>query len=261
MGIENTQKWLRNHVKNPLKVCGNLTKYFGDVKEEELYEYLQHFGMYTSGAKAENDFNELVDDDVWTLVEKLFISYKEKWKGPDIPIFIIPHRKHGFFSTGHNKSGLAYSDKLLLFLTPKIDKKDIEALFIHEYHHVCRLNAQKKKSSEYTLTDSSILEGLAEQTVQKIMGAKYLAPWTKRYSKEFLDKFWQSHFEKNLQTTRKEKKHDQIMYGKGKYPFMIGYCVGFYLVEQYFQSNHFTIKSSFELPPKKIIDNYRNVKE
>ncbi|MDF1512080.1 DUF2268 domain-containing putative Zn-dependent protease, partial [Robertmurraya sp. DFI.2.37] len=35
--------------------------------------------------------------------------------------------------------------KCFLFLTPLEDLMELEALFVHEYHHVCRMNKQKKE--------------------------------------------------------------------------------------------------------------------
>ncbi|MEH6942081.1 DUF2268 domain-containing protein [Bacillus sp. JJ722] len=261
MAVENTREWMEEHNNSPLKLCSKLTSYFGDITEEEIYKYLQGFGMYTSGSKVESDLKSLIKEDVWSHIGSLFNSYRKAWNGADIPIFIIPHRKQSFFSKGHHKSGLAFTDKLFLFISPKTNKNDREALFIHEYHHVCRLSSQEKKIDTYTIADSCVLEGFAEYTVQSIKGKSYLAPWTKQYSIEFLDRFWNVHFDENLTVTRKDKKHDQIMYGKGKYPPMIGYCMGYYLVDTYMKSNPFSVKESFRLSPKAIIENYREVKK
>ena len=57
-------------------------------------------------------------------------------------------------------------------------------MLIHEYHHVCRLHHLKKDQKEYTLLDTMIMEGLAERTVGKYLGTKYLANWTKLYQED-----------------------------------------------------------------------------
>lgn len=259
MGVEKTDEWLREHNLKPLEVCGEMTNYFEGLSEKQIYQYLQRFGMYNSMDKVESDYKELLKENVWSEVNRLFLSYKAKWNGPDIPIFILPHRKQPLFSKGHNKSGLAFPDKLFLFLSPNVNEKNREALFIHEYHHVCRLNKQKKKINEYTLADSIILEGLAEYSVKSILGSQYLAPWTKRYSKEFLDKCWTLYFKENISMSRKQKKHVQLIYGRGSFPFMIGYCMGYYLVELFSQTNYFSTKTSFLLSSEKIIGNYKDL--
>lgn len=258
MAIVNTRQWLEKDIQSPLRICRYLKPYFDDIKEEQLYEYLKNFGMYNSVGKAETDLQQLINENVWIETGKIFSIYKNKWGGPDIPIFIIPHRKKGLFSSGHNKSGLAYPDKLLLFLSPGIASKEREALFIHEYHHVCRLSRQDQKMTKYTITESCVLEGLAEYTVKTLMGEQYLAPWIKQYSNKFLEKYWLKEFESFLTLSRKEQKHEQIMYGRGKYPFMIGYCMGYYLVQHYYNNHDFSIKSSFSIEAETIIQHYRS---
>ncbi|WP_026089113.1 DUF2268 domain-containing protein [Bacillus sp. AP8] len=256
MGMIKTEDWLVEYGDNPLKICNKLQPYFEKLTDKEIYHYLQQFGMYHASSKVKTDIEKLQQNQTWEKVEDLFLVYQEKWKGPDIPIFIFPHRKQPLFIKGHNKSGLAFPDKLFLFLSPKLNQKDREALLIHEYHHVCRLHTQKKSINEYTIADSIILEGLAEYTVEKALGSKYLAPWTKQYTISFLDKCWKSYFQDNTSLSRNEKKHDQLIYGRGTYPAMIGYCMGYYLVDLYFKTNNYSNKISFHISPEKIIENY-----
>ncbi len=66
---------------------------------------------------------------------------------------------------------------MFLFLTPLEDEKELEALIIHEYHHVCRMNKITKPIQEYTLLDSMVMEGLAEYTVENYCGKNYNAKW------------------------------------------------------------------------------------
>ena len=148
---------------------------------------------------------------------------------------------------------MAYHDKLLLFISSNSTKNEREALLIHEYHHVCRLNTQKKKIDEYTLKDSCVLEGLAEYTVQHYLGEKFLAPWITRYTKETLQTYIERDFNKLIDTPRKDKIHDQFMYGNKKWPPMIGYCIGYHLVKAYFHEESFSAKTSFSVSSEKII--------
>jgi len=254
MGIVNTKKWLIEHAQEPIEVCEKLVPYFeGSITSKELYKYLQHFGMYRLGMNMKYEVEELVDRKIWDEIEGKYLYYKKLWNGPDIPVFILPLRKYGLFAKGHNKSGLAYPDKLFLFISSKSTKYEREALLIHEYHHVCRLNTQKKKINEYTLRDSCILEGLAEYTVQHYLGEKFLAPWIDKYKKETLQTYIEGDFKKLVEITRKDKIHDQFMYGNRKWPAMIGYCIGYHLVKSYFQEKSFSAKISFSLPSEKII--------
>jgi len=257
MGVKDTKVILEKHMKDPLKVCRYFLKYFPSAEEEKLYKHFRRFGMYTYNARMEENLQQLIEDDVWYMIDDLFMKYQSKWKGPDIPIFIIPHRNQTWFSKGQNKSGLAFGDKMFLFVSPKMEQKQLEALFIHEYHHVCRLRTQKKEMDEYTLLESCVMEGLAEYTVQRLMGAEYLAPWTKQYSAKFLHSFWNKYLEKNVDIQKREKQHDFILYGNGKLPYMGGYSMGFYLVELFADKHPFTIKQSFSLSATDIKENYK----
>ncbi|MGM9927269.1 MAG: DUF2268 domain-containing protein [Bacillus sp. (in: firmicutes)] len=254
MAVENTKEWLRKYVNDPLQLCNKLTRYFPAISKQQLLSYLQQFGMYRNSKKAEVDFEQLQEEQVWNQVERLFSKYQKQWEGPDIPVFILPHKGQTLFRNGHNKSGLAFNDKLFLFVSPKLSTNHLEALFIHEYHHVCRFNKQNKNLEEYTLAESIILEGLAEYTVEQLLDRRYVAPWIKRYSHSFLKQFWKETFKENLGLTRKEKRHEVLLYGKGGYPSMIGYSMGFFLVEQYMQKHAFDISSSFELSAEAVCD-------
>ncbi|MBD3110331.1 hypothetical protein IEO70_18555 [Bacillus sp. AGMB 02131] len=256
MAVIRTDQWLTEHNYNSKEVCGELLPFFENPKEKELLFYLQQNGMYYSLSQGKRDCKSLIKEDVWTKVEKLYKEYKKEWRGPDVPVFIFPMKKQKLFKKSHFKSGLAFSDKLFLFLSPKVNQHHLEALFIHEYHHVCRLFKQKKRIEKYTLSDAIILEGLAEYTVQVVKGEEYLAPWTKQYSVEFLQSCWDSLFEKNLKVLKGDKKHDALIFGRGDYPEMIGYCLGFYLVEKYFEDRIFSVESSFSLPSGKVINNF-----
>lgn len=256
MGVVRTDQWLLKHNYHPLEVCSEFLPYFKNVEKKALMHYLQQNGMYNSAIQGKRDCKLLAEEDICSKVETLLEEYKKLWNGPDIPIFIFPIKKQSFFVRSHFKSGLAFSDKLFLFLSPRLNQHHLEALFIHEYHHVCRIKKQKKPMEEYTVADAIILEGLAEYTVNTIKGEKYLAPWTKQYSSKFLQSYWDSTFKEELLILKSEKKHDQIIYGRGQYPAMIGYCMGYHLVEKYVEEKGFSLKSSFTLTSDEIIDKY-----
>ena len=54
---------------------------------------------------------------------------------------------------------------MFLFLTPSLAEKELEALIVHEYHHICRLKILAKPYHEFTLLDSILMEGFAEYAV------------------------------------------------------------------------------------------------
>jgi uncharacterized protein YjaZ len=206
--------------------------------------------MYRPDRRSQKIFEELKAKEFWTETEKVFRKYKTKWKGPDIPIFIFPMdaTNSRLMKEGKGKSGLSFIDKMFIFLTSLDDMKELEALFVHEYHHVCRMQAQKKSPDEYTLLDSIILEGLAEHAVAVHCGEKYTGEWSRRYSTKTLGGFWTKDLSKKLSITRNDREHDQILFGLGSRPRLLGYAMGYEIVKQYKQYGNFTEKASFSTP-------------
>jgi uncharacterized protein YjaZ len=206
--------------------------------------------MYKPDRKSRRAFDGLKSEGFWDKTEKIFMKYKRKWKGPDIPIFIFPMNESNarLMKEGKGKSGVSFIDKLFLFLTPIDDLKQLEALFVHEYHHVCRMNGLKKSPAEYTLLDSIILEGLAEHAVAENCGDKFTGEWSRRYSTEYLGGFWENDVLEKLSINRNERQHDQILFGLGSRPRLLGYAIGYEIIKQCKQHENFTEKASFSLP-------------
>lgn len=206
--------------------------------------------MYKPDRRTRKTLGELEAGKFWSATEEIFRKYKRKWKGPDIPVFIFPldQSNSKLMREGKGKSGLSFIDKMFLFLTPINDEKELEALFVHEYHHVCRMQAQKKNPAEYNLLDSIILEGLAEHAVAENCGEKYTGEWSRRYSTKILAEFWEKELNEKLSIQREDRLHDEILFGLGGRPTLLGYAIGYEIVKQYKQNGYFTEKASFKLP-------------
>ncbi|RSD29490.1 hypothetical protein EJA10_01755 [Mesobacillus subterraneus] len=206
--------------------------------------------MYKPDRRTKKIYEQLKVKGFWKLIERIFTKYKKKWNGPDIPIFIFPMDESNarLMREGKGKSGVSFMDKMFLFLTPVEDEKEIEALFVHEYHHVCRMQAQKRNPEEYTLLDSIILEGLAEHAVADHCGKKYTGEWSRRYSTKSLAEYWKKDISEKLSINRNDVLHDQILFGLGSRPRLLGYALGYEIVKQYKQRENFTEKTSFIIP-------------
>jgi uncharacterized protein YjaZ len=206
--------------------------------------------MYKPDRRTRKTLEKLETKKYWAVTEKVFNKYKRKWKGPDIPIFIFPldESNSKLMREGKGKSGLSFIDKMFLFLTPINDEKELEALIVHEYHHVCRMQSQKTNPAEYTLLDSIILEGLAEHAVAENCGEKYTGEWSRRYSTKVLAEFWEKEIEEKLSIQRKDRQHDEILFGLGGRPTLLGYAIGYEIVKQYKHRGYFTEKASFKIP-------------
>ncbi|WP_228460305.1 DUF2268 domain-containing protein [Cytobacillus dafuensis] len=262
-GVVRTDKWLEEDFNNPIKICERLLKVFSEEegKSVEIYNYLKKFGMYKPNRRSYECFEALKRRDYWGKAEKIFRKYEKKWKGPNIPIYIFPIvGKTSIFSQTYNtKSGVAFQDKMFLFISPFDDDKELEALFVHEYHHVCRLHHKKKNSEAFTLLDSIILEGLAEHAVEECCGQKYKAKWCNYYSRKDILYFWGRYLKPKLMIKQNSQLHDEILFGKKNYPKMLGYSTGYEIVSMYKEETNFSLKDSFLLPSERFLTGLKNI--
>jgi uncharacterized protein YjaZ len=265
MGIIRTDKWLEEMFDRPTKICEKLVHAFKGLSAPKIYNQLTNFGMYQASRMTKEIFNSMKENLIWEEVEGIFQEYKRKWGGPDIPIYLFPigqNRSFFFRQEEKIKGGVSYPDKMFLFLSDRITSKELEALFVHEYHHICRLNKQTKRFNDYTLLDSIIIEGLAEYSVLVHCGRNYLADWCTMYSGAELDDYWERFIEGNLDIKKSESRHDDLLYGAGRIPKLLGYAAGFKIVEDYYRHNHYSTKLSFALPAKKyILTDHNNTKK
>jgi uncharacterized protein YjaZ len=250
MGIIRTDQWLQKEFDRPERICERLAPYFKTQSAHKVYKELLNFGMYQPSRLSWYSYEKMVDDEMWSTMNKIYQSYSQKWSGPDIPVFLFPLDQNGGFfrKAERTKSGVSFRDKMFLFLSPDVDEKEAEALFVHEYHHICRLNKLKGNVHEYSLLDSIVIEGLAEYAVLKNCGKNYLADWCTMYSERQIGQFWERFLKKNLSVTKKESLHDELLYGHGRYPKLVGYAAGFSIVSEYYKDHSYSIKKSFILP-------------
>ncbi|MBE4909360.1 DUF2268 domain-containing protein [Bacillus luteolus] len=244
MTIVRTDKWLVDLYDKPLEICERIKFSQSDVSIEEIYDYLIMNGMYRPVRGGEEVVKKLRDNNVWKTVYMEEKKLKKEWDGPTIPIYIFPSdSKNSQISNEYNgKSGLAFKDKLFLFLSNKNTDNEIKALFTHEYNHICRLKKCKKKESDYTLGDTIILEGLAECAVKERFGEEYLAPYLRYYSETQLEEMWNTIIKRNASIKKSSKEHNRFLYGQKLLPKMIGYCVGYHLVNKLMTEQRASIK-------------------
>lgn len=257
MGIIRTDEWLKEDFDRPVKICESLLPYFKGLKANEIYNLLLKYGMYRPGWRTQKNLESMIENNIWNQVEKIFFKYKTKWSGANIPIFIFPLEQKGgifFRQEVRNKAGVSFPDKMFLFLSHYDDPKELEALIVHEYHHVCRLRALNKKMEDYTLLDSIIIEGLAEYAVLKNCGKEYVANWCHIYSERELSLFWNHFLKKQLGKKKTERIHDELLYGGGRIPALLGYAAGYNIVRNFFKSENYSTKLSFSIPAANFIE-------
>jgi len=247
----NTREWLDEKFYKPVAICSELKGSFDGEPSRKVYQHLANFGMYKPSRKTKEIYDALVKKDVWAKCERLYLKYKRLWKGPEIPIYIFPFNQSS--RSSDNKSGLSFPDMLFLFIGDIEEDKELEALFIHEYHHVCRIYYQKKDVDDYNLLDSIILEGLAEHAVKNHCGEKYNADWCRKYKEDDLEIFWENYLQENLDINKSEYLHDALLFGLGSFPEMLGYCYGFHLITKFRKQKSFPEKTYFDLRSEEFL--------
>jgi uncharacterized protein YjaZ len=249
MGVIRTDTWLHDFDHKPIEICEKLKEYFEDALAFEIYDHLTLHGMYLPFMNGHEVVKPFQKNKVWEIVQEENLRLQKEWGGPNIPIFIFPADKNNqqLKQNFNGKSGLAYKDKLFLFLPEDITKKELRALFTHEYNHVCRLFKLQNREEDDVLLDSIILEGLAENAVRERLGEECLAAWTSYYSNEDLKKMWNQFVLPNKKIRKHHPNYPKIIYGLQSYPKMAGYCVGYYLVQNYVKDTSQTSKQLLDM--------------
>jgi uncharacterized protein YjaZ len=255
LSIERTDLWMERDFNKPLEICKRFIISSQDEPVEKIYDYLLRFGMYRPNRSAKESLDELIKKEFWLKVKSIEAKYRNMWNGPDIPIYIFPLNSFQK-PKDYNKSGLSLKDEMFLFLDPRIEVKELEALFVHEYHHVCRLNKIPKPFEEFTLLDSMVMEGLAELAVSKYCGKSYNAKWISYYSKEKLESYWKKHLLKNFHIKITDQLHDVLLYGKGFIPNLLGYAAGYYLVTHQNETRNLSIQESFTIHAEELYQSF-----
>lgn len=257
MGVEKTDIWLKDSFEHPTEMCKRMSKFQKKIELERFYQYLVQFGMYRPNSESKRVYEELKKVGIWEKVQTIYEKYKKDWNGPEVPIYIFPidMGSRFLFKSNHSKSGVSFQDKIFLFLSNLEDSQELEALFIHEYHHVCRMKGLNKPLNDYTLLDSIIMEGLAEDAVHEHLGKKYVANWSRELTNEQFHHFWNKYIKKHLSIKKNDSLHDHLLFGKGFVPKMLGYTCGYHVIRKYRKQEHFSKKASFVSEPEIFINN------
>ena len=257
LGVITTGKWIKEANGDPLAVCENLVNYFPNVSKEEIHSFLTEYGM--PRFRMDGSWMEKAKEaKLWKKTNDYFLQLKRNWNGPDVPIFIFPVEEGRglFMRTFDRRSGISFNDKMFLFLSPEVEDEELMALLVHEYHHVCRLQKNEEQDEHLTLIDAIIMEGLAEHAVLNKVGEQHVTEWCKKYPKRQLKSWWKRLVAPHQHAKQDEPIFNQLLSGKGFYPPMLGYAIGYDIVDDYYKKNSFSIKDSFQLPAKTFVELY-----
>ncbi|WP_112182386.1 MULTISPECIES: DUF2268 domain-containing protein [Paraliobacillus] len=263
-----TNKWLQNYLATKTgkfpenfvvhmdTLCDPLVAYFIDTDAQTIQWHLLQHGLFYPDPHDKHTILAMFKNDYWGIVEEQFNSLKQRWKGPEVPVFLFPsdftnNRLQEEFS---GLSGLSYPDKVFLFIKDDTSPKKLEALLTHEYSHVYRLQYKPLKDKTLNLSDAIVLEGIAEIAVQQLVGNTYLSKATGLYTKEEAQFYWNEWIKPNQHLVKTNLQHDQLMYGGEDIPKWAGYNVGFHLVKNYMENNNISLLELLQMPTDTIIE-------
>lgn len=268
MGIRNTKKKMLNYYhdlqettkddKDKVFLCliEEHVAEFDNVNSNEIAHHLISNGMFQPEEDIKKSIDHFRQIKMWALLDKEYKKLREEWQGPNVPIYIYPSSDKNKLLTEyfHGKSGLAYKDKIFLFMGITVDEKDACALLIHEYNHVCRLNRFNIEESDLTLLDSIILEGLAEKEVEERLGTERCAFWSKIYNRKEAEHYWNKFIKKNVRVKKTSRFHHHLMYGARGIPKWLGYNIGYHIVESCCENHDYSTSELMDLSSKKILE-------
>ncbi|MCI3984589.1 DUF2268 domain-containing protein [Bacillus vallismortis] len=258
MSVEQTYSWLSQAVSiNDL--AHYIVPLFSGVEKKDwkgILGHLQHHGMFKNIKEGSDTASKLKEKGFYEHIQKEEQYLKNKWKGPDVPIVTLPVdvRNRTIRLEFGSKSGLAFQDKMFLFLSSELDFASVSALMTHEYHHVCRLDHLTKEEKDVTLLDTIIMEGLAEYAVYERFGRNQTAEWTSWYTEKQLQALYEKKIAPNLDIKRENRLFSQLLFGKGYHPKMLGYAVGFNIVKKYLTANKANTADGLSIPAETFLN-------
>ena len=119
MGVVRTDEWLNESFSNRVQIEEHILDTV-NMREQALIETLNKSGLYKPNRKTNKTFQTMKERKTWSRLSHYYKKYKKEWDGPDIPIFLFPMASEVFTlfrSANKHKSGIAFVDKLFLFIT------------------------------------------------------------------------------------------------------------------------------------------------
>lgn len=230
-------QYLFEELPNRPELAGELVRgVFPEKPIEAICYELLGQGLLPHGAVE-------VSFDYWEVVRSLLQELQIFWGGPDVDIYLFPMRQDAV------KNGVSYERGICLFISPALTRRELQALFVHEYCHSCH---RPILNNPPTLLHSLIAEGLAEYAVESLYGVTALNVWTVQYSLEEVKHYWQLMMKPKLYE-RGLHHHRELLIGGDQIPRWLGYCTGYRIVESFLkrQGLH-SIKQLLTMRPETI---------
>ncbi|GAA5416051.1 hypothetical protein Pryu01_01083 [Paraliobacillus ryukyuensis] len=265
MQVADTQAWLQAYmveketlVSEGLNIqqatlCQPLVSYFEHASPQDIQIHLIQHGMFHPDPTDRTVIDRIIDQDYWEQTRKQLQDLERIFGKQDGTIFIFPSDTTNprLQTEFDGVAGLSYHDKLFLFISDQITTLQLKILLTHEYSHVCRLH--KVSTSNLTLADGLILEGIAELAVKEIVGEAYCAPWVGLYNQVELKSIWEDWLQPNLTLPPTSWMHHALMYGSDSIPKWAGYAYGFQLVQEFQRQNQVSLQNLVTMPTNDFI--------
>ncbi|NTU26773.1 DUF2268 domain-containing protein [Bacillus tequilensis] len=258
MSVKQTYNWLRQAASID-DLAPYIVPLFSSAEKKNwkgILGHLQHHGMFKNIKEGIHTASKLKEKGFYEHIQKEEQYLKNKWQGPDVPIVPLPvdERNRRIRLEFGSKSGLAFQDKMFLFLSSDLNFASVSALMTHEYHHVCRLDRLTKEEKDVTLLDTIIMEGLAEYAVYERFGRSQTAEWISWYTPEQLQALYEKKIAPHQDIKRDNRLFSQLLFGKGYQPKMLGYAIGFNIVKKYLTANKVNTADGLSIPAETFLN-------
>ncbi|MBU9721797.1 MULTISPECIES: DUF2268 domain-containing protein [Bacillaceae] len=241
INIEEYINLLMNKTGRGIPYTSSKMSLFSKWNPDEMISFLYSQGMLPiEGFKVKwSDWVEELKASKFSFLDKEYGGLRKLYKGPDVDVFLFPINicNGSLMEEMNGKNGVSFNDGIALFFHKDISLKELQALFTHEYHHVCWLYFHQKDEESVTLLDSLIMEGLAEWEASARNGHDYYAPWTNLYSDKVLNEWWIRTIKNKRFITGRSNQFSYMYGGKFGLPKWIGYNIGLKMVESFMEKN------------------------
>ncbi len=246
---KNKKDFINSLAKNVPKISG--IDYAGFANRIDLESHLMKsvFGREKFKLISKADFDELaVKNTVTDVLKKCSSSLKSGV----VYVFIFPSFSKFKKEKMNGVGGFcSWKNTILIDINPTKGWQDaLKRSVCHEFHH--SVIAKKKNPQTWTLLESLVYEGMADNFAESIVGKT--TPWVKVLSRKECVAI--SKEINGLLNKSDDKTYQEVFLGKNKkYPFWAGYSIGYQIVKAYLKINsNLSWDKISKIEPKEILD-------
>jgi uncharacterized protein YjaZ len=249
-GVVKTYEWLIGESLIPKivesQVNIKLKKFLPHFKDNERMMFLNARGLVNMQEFAEKIL-VLKERNVWKVVELFYKRLQKQWEGPEVPILILP------LSTSKKRigdlvNGLAFQNVMILLIDPNYSTRKLQSLVTHEYNHVVRLKHFPLDEKEATFFETCIMEGLAQFSVEELVGSEYNIDWSSIYRNKDIYNLYNKYLKNNMEVKKLSIEHEKLLYGNKHIPENFGYFIGYTIVKEFSLANNLNSDQLLKVP-------------